>query len=156
MRITYLTKHHIKEISTLCVDSFLDGEYSYYLQKCNLNGLDNFIDFCSVANLEKKFDDKHIFVGMLEQNTLIATACVNVAVGNILLMFVDKDYQRQGIGKVLLAEIEKLSREKNIKKLTVDSTHFAVDFYKTNGYEVISKEQILNDGLIFTTLMKKL
>jgi hypothetical protein len=71
MRITTLSKRYIKDISTLCVDSFLDGEYSYYLQKGNLAGLDKFIDFCSVANLENKFDDKHLFLGAFDQNTLV-------------------------------------------------------------------------------------
>ncbi len=156
MRIAELTKHNIKDISTLCVDSFLDGEYSYYLQKCNLSGLDNFIDFCSVQNLESKFDGKHIFLGAFDQNTLIATACVNISIGNILLLFVDKDYQGQGIGKSLMTEIEKVAKEKSLKRLTVDSTHFAVDFYKSCGYTIITNEQILPGGLIFTTLAKKL
>lgn len=156
MRIVTLTSHYIKDISTLCVDSFLDGEYSYYLQMKNLKGLDSFVDFCSVANITEKFDDRHIFLGAFEENTLVGVCCINLKIGNILLLFVDKDYQNQGVGKALLSKAEETAKERNLKKLTVDSTHFGIGFYKANGYKEISKEQILNEGLIFTTMSKSI
>ncbi len=156
MRIVTLTSHYIKDISTLCVDSFLDGEYSYYLQMKNLKGLDSFVDFCSVSNIKDKFDDKHIFLGAFDENTLIGVCCVNLKIGNILLLFVDKDYQNQGVGKALLGKAEEIAKERGLKKLTVDSTHFGVRFYRANGYKEVSKEQILSEGLIFTTMSKNI
>ena len=157
MRIQKLTKSYIKDISSICTNAFLDGEYSFYLQKGNLSGLDKFLDFCSVKNLSQKMlDNKYMFFGALEENTLVGTACINSKNGNILLLFVDIDYQKQGVGKMLVAFLVGLAKELGLKKLTVDATHFGVRFYEKMGFEKLSEEQILEGGLIFTPMRKKI
>lgn len=157
MRIQKLTKSYIKDISAICTNAFLDGEYSFYLQKGNLTGLDKFLDFCSIKNLSQKMlDNKYMFFGALEENTLVGTACINSKNGNILLLFVDIDYQKQGVGKMLVSFLIGLAKELGLKKLTVDATHFGVRFYEKMGFEKLSEEQILEGGLIFTPMRKKI
>ena len=156
MRLQNLKKSNIKALSALCTDTFLEGEYSYYLQKCNLKGLDCFLEFCSVQNLTQKFDDKHTFIGCFDENTLVGVCGINTEISNILLLFVDKEYQKQGIGQKLIKEAETVLKSLGHKKVSVDSTHYAVSFYKKYGYVEQSKEVVLKDGLIYTPLTKNI
>ncbi len=156
MKIQKLSVKYVKKISNLCIDSFLEKEYSYYLQKYNLKGLDSFIEFCSEQNLKTKFDDSHVFLGAFEENTLVGVATININSGKLLLLFVDKQSQGLGYGHKLLGEAEKLLKDKAQTKISVDSTHFGIDFYKANGFVVTAEEKVLKDGMIFTTLEKKI
>ncbi len=155
MKIKQLTQKHIKEASELCVQTFLDAEYSYYLQKVNLKGLDEFIDFCSPSYLTTKIkDSKYIFLGAFEDTILLGVSVINIKTGKVLLLFVDKENQGVGIGKALLSAMQGLAVQNNLNKLSVDSTHFGVKFYKANGFIEKSEEKILEDGMIYTPMEK--
>lgn len=156
MKIVKLNRRHLRAISDICADSFLEGEYSYYLQKCNLKGLDAFIDFCSPKNLETKMTSEYIFEGILDENTLVGVSCLNINSGKILLLFVTSEYKKQGYGKMLLDNIIETAKTKKLKKLTVDATHFAKEFYSKNNFLPIYDELMLDDGIIFTPMELKL
>lgn len=153
MKIVELTKRNLKDISNICVDSFLESEHSYYLQKHNLPGLDAFIDFCSVENLAEKMQSKdYIFYGILDENTLVATSCINIVSGKILLLFVITECKGEGYGTMLINYILEVAKNHNLKKVTVDSTHYATSFYETLGFSPISSEKVISGGMIFTPM----
>ncbi|WP_314584076.1 GNAT family N-acetyltransferase [Paenibacillus terrigena] len=55
----------------------------------------------------------------------------------IQYLFVDAAYRGAGYGKKLLAEAEKLAREKQCEFMKLDTLSFqALDFYKKQGFEV--------------------
>lgn len=157
MKIKKLTKGYIKKISDICVDSFLQAEYSYYLQKCNLKGLDAVLDFCSPENLiEKLQNENYAFFGAMEENTLVGVSAINVASGKILLLFVSPKYKSKGIGGLLLSHLIGIAASNNIKTILADSTHFGVGFYERFGFEKTGEEKILDEGMIYTPMKKEL
>lgn len=57
--------------------------------------------------------------------------------GVVRTVFVAPDVQTQGIGKRLMAEIERIARERNIASLTVPSSVTAEAFYAQLGFKAV-------------------
>lgn len=76
---------------------------------------------------------------------------------NILsLLFVDEDYQRQGVGSILLELISCYIRDELGEHIFhVKAAPVAVDFYKEMGFHTVSKEQS-QDGIRVTPMEKRL
>ena len=53
------------------------------------------------------------------------------------ILWVDEAYRKKGIGKILLNDIEKTAKAKNVTLIHLDTFDFqAKDFYLKNGYEI--------------------
>ena len=62
------------------------------------------------------------------------------------LLWVDKDFQNQGLGTKLLLKLEQLATEQGINRAYLDTGSFeAPDFYKKHGYEIFSQMDITAD-----------
>jgi GNAT superfamily N-acetyltransferase len=55
-------------------------------------------------------------------------------------MAVDPAYQRQGIGRMLLAEVEQAAAEKCVEILWANARVPAAEFYRKHGWEIASAE----------------
>lgn len=89
-------------------------------------------------------------------NRLVGTASLDGAV--VRTVFVAPDAQARGIGKLLMAEIERTARERNIRSLTVPSSVTAETFYAGLGFNAVRDsyfgdertiimERLLNDSI---------
>lgn len=84
-------------------------------------------------------------------------------IAHIWGMFVDKDYRGQGIGKMLMEEIERRAKQrgqtKKIKLEVVVKQEVALEMYKKLGYRLVGKqEKQLRSGDVYmdSYLMEKL
>ncbi|OKO80233.1 acetyltransferase [Bradyrhizobium sp. NAS80.1] len=66
---------------------------------------------------------------------LVGTASLDGSV--VRTVFVAPDVQAHGIGKLLMAEIERTARERNIPSLTVPSSVTAEAFYARLGFKAV-------------------
>lgn len=55
-------------------------------------------------------------------------------------MATHKNYQHQGLGKIILERAEQLLTQKNSAILWCNARVFALDFYKKSGYQIIGEE----------------
>ncbi|HMQ68976.1 MAG TPA: GNAT family N-acetyltransferase [Ignavibacteria bacterium] len=78
--------------------------------------------------------------------------------GYLDFMYVHKDYQRMGIARALLNEIEKKAAEQNNKEIWAYVSITADPFFKKNGYEFSGEKIIVVQGVEFVDriLKKKL
>lgn len=67
--------------------------------------------------------------------------------GEIVALYVLKDYQKQGVGKALLNEAIKSMEPKNITLFVLKGNENAIEFYKHMKFEFTGKE-IFDNGLI--------
>lgn len=76
---------------------------------------------------------------------------------HIRLLFVDEQYQRQGISRELLRRAVEICRERNprIERLTVNSSPYAVEIYQRLGFELIGPEEV-HHGVRATPMVLKL
>ena len=77
--------------------------------------------------------------------------------GVIDFLFVHPDWQRKGIGLLILNELEYHAKMLGLSLLESDVSITARDFFKINGYEVLAKQEIPRDGTILENFkMKKI
>jgi GNAT superfamily N-acetyltransferase len=96
-----------------------------------------------IARIEQSFSPdavrtliakRTVFVATIGSR-LVGTASLD---GNVVrTVFVAPDVQARGIGKLLMAEVEKLARDRNIAALSVPSSITAEGFYARLGFEAV-------------------
>ncbi len=71
---------------------------------------------------------------------------------HISLLFVLKEYHRQGIGSALIDEMRNyLLTELGGDRMTVNAAPYGVDFYHRLGFRDLAEEQF-QDGIVFTPM----
>ncbi|MCI3947126.1 GNAT family N-acetyltransferase [Pseudomonas syringae] len=81
---------------------------------------------------------RHMFVAVAGER-VIGTA--SLAGGAIRSVFVDPDWHRQGVGRLLMATIEGAAREAGEDRLVVPSSLTAQAFYAALGFKVVREQQ---------------
>jgi predicted N-acetyltransferase YhbS len=96
-----------------------------------------------IERVEHSFSPS-IVVELIGKRTVFVAAMGSRVVGTASLdgsvvrtVFVATDVQAQGIGKLLMAEIERTARERNIPKLAVHSSIGAETFYVRLGFRAV-------------------
>ena len=75
---------------------------------------------------------------------------------HISLMFVDKQYHKQGIARQLFdVALDWFKKNKDVKQITVNSSPYAVEAYEHLGF-VKTDEQQEKDGIIYVPMMRPL
>lgn len=104
---------------------------------------DSFMEAC---RKELTFTGKDISNGeywVAEADVVQGFVCLTEApaqrAGEITSFFIEPEWQRKGIGKLLWKKILKRAMEKSIHTLFLDSDPAAVPFYKSLGFAVIGQ-----------------
>ena len=69
--------------------------------------------------------------------------------GHIDRFYCHKDFQRQGVGKLILTQIESKAQDFGIKKLFTEASITARAFFEAQGYIVIRKQEVERRGQKF-------
>ncbi len=101
-----------------------------------------------ISNKLEEYDDfyikKHyegtISLGYYDGDKLIGGVVGEITTFNILyisVLFVEEEYRRQGIGKVLMQEIEKVAKSRNVNLVRLDTFDWqGKEFYISLGYNI--------------------
>jgi GNAT superfamily N-acetyltransferase len=96
-----------------------------------------------IERVERSFSPRSVLQLIGKRTVLVATIESRV-VGTASLdgsvvrtVFVAPDVQARGIGKLLMAEIERIARERNIPMLAVPSSITAETFYARLGFRAV-------------------
>lgn len=142
--IEELTKDLIPDVICLVLEVFNKYEAPYYTKE----GVEEFTKF---INDENNLVKLRIF-GAFEKDNMIGVIATRENGTHIALFFVRGEYHGKGIGKKLFKTV---INECSFEKMTVNSSHFAVDIYHKLGFCDKDKEQEMN-GLRFTPMELKL
>ena len=85
--------------------------------------------------------------GIFDGDRLCGVAATRKGSSHLSLLFVRKEFQGQGIGRMLIDRIQKDAPG----SLTVHSSPYAVEFYRRMGFQDTDVEQ-LEDGIRFTPM----
>ena len=85
------------------------------------------------------FKDEYIGVARLQYN--------QDSQAQIRYMAVKKEYQMQGVGKILILDLENIAKNNDVSEIILQSRQSAVDFYLKLNYEIIKKTHLLFDDI---------
>ncbi|WP_373535598.1 GNAT family N-acetyltransferase [Microcoleus sp.] len=86
------------------------------------------------------------FTFVAEEGDIIAGFGELEANGHIDRFYCHKDFQRQGVGKLILTQIESKAQELGLKKLFAEASITARAFFETQGFMVIKKQEVERRG----------
>lgn len=93
-------------------------------------------------------------VALNEQGEIIGFSSMNTE-GYLHLLFVHKDYQRVGVGSLLLSAMEKRAREYGVAEITSEVSLTARPFFEENGYKVIKVQKRRANRLELTNFVMR-
>ena len=97
----------------------------------------------SPSDMPSKFSEivknNNWYVIELLDGAIIATGFLDDKKGSVEAIFVKPAHQGKGFAAMILNKLEKLARSKKYKKLTLEATLNAENFYKKFGYKPVKK-----------------
>lgn len=138
------TSDELSECLTLISEVFEEFQASEYSEV----GTKNFyrlINKDSILNLMKQ--NRIILYGYYENKKVIGVIAINKP-DHICLLFVDKDYHKQGVARKLYSHWLK-NNPTNIEIITVNSSSYAAGFYQRLGFSFVdgNEELVKKDGI---------
>lgn len=148
MEIKKLQKKDIKTAIDLIWTVFQEFEAPDYSEQ----GIETFKNFIAYNSMIEKLDRGKIeFWGCFKEDSMVGVIAARKT-NHICLLFVKKEFHRQGIAKNLLnTVIENCKRNGDFEKITVNSSPYAVEAYHHLGFTDTDSEQIVN-GIRFTPM----
>jgi GNAT superfamily N-acetyltransferase len=103
--------------------------------------------------ITRQMQSRYFIVALIE-GKVVGTGSLDG--DEIKAVFVDPSYQRRGVGRAMMEELERYARTMGLKEVELKSSITAYYFYKRLDYHLIEKiSEEFQDDRIVTYLMKK-
>lgn len=142
----------IKEALELVKDVFMEFDAPDYTPQ----GIEEFINQIieNETFINRFATGEQIMIGAFSDNQIIGVLAISIR-NHISLVFVDKKYHRLGIASKLFDEIQSKLKLKDAGSITLNSSPYAVSFYKKIGFVATDVEQVKN-GIRYTPMELRL
>lgn len=108
------------------------------------NGYDDI--FMEACRTELTVTEERLLTGeywVAESDIVCGCACIDIdpnsRSGEVHAFFIDPDWQRKGIGRLLWQKIVESARAKGLVHLHLDADPFAVPFYESLGFKTVGE-----------------
>lgn len=153
-RIDYMQEDELDDTLALIKDVFDEFNYDDYDEE----GVESFYKFIDEKYIKKQLKSGNMIILVARTNYKEVIGAAGISVENhISLLFVDKKFHKKGIGTNLLKFAINVCKynDEYIEKVTVNSSPYAIDFYRKYGFEDLSKLQEC-DGIKFLPMAYKI
>ncbi len=99
--------------------------------------IDFFLKYHSEKALKQKAAESVLLLAKINSEVV---GCVYLFKDEIGGLYVDPDYQRYGIGSLLLGHILDIAGKSQLKKVWLDATPVSKDLYMEKGFKLIEKK----------------
>lgn len=113
----------------------------------------------SIESATDEFEEQAINAYIAENKEVIACGRLQINSANIAqirFMAVSNNHQGKGLGKQIAIALEKEALKLGVQKIELQARENAVVFYKTLGYEVVTKSHKLWDVIQHYLMEKKI
>lgn len=113
----------------------------------------------SISNDDLSYEKQATVLVAFEADTIVGTGVytlVDDSTAKVGFLCVDTTLQKGGIGRAILAEIERRLALSGIKKIYLEARVSVVDFYKTLGYQEYGEIYSLKEAPIAHIRMEKI
>ena len=129
------------------------------LSKEQADGIDESLEQFELEHIGYHSEGR-MSLGIEEDGKLIAGFNAYYSCYRILYLatlFVDKEYRRRGIGRMLVTEMERRAGENGVGLIRVDSFDWqGRDFYRALGYETVGSYRYEKEGFEEAFFIKRL
>ncbi len=128
---------HKLSIFSLCRDYYTEQEMKAWTARLTPELFD-----------EGMKDENNVGVVADASTFVIGYGFFSVSDRELRALYVLPEYKGRGVGRLIMARLEDMAREKSISRLSLQSTINAVDFYEKYGYQAIKTEKhLINDEI---------
>lgn len=116
-------------------------------------GVKTFQHFIRYENMEEMMDSGElVFFGAYDSNRLVGVIAMRSGF-HISLLFVDCEYQRQGVAKRLVRRASAFCIERNpmLRYITVNASPYGLPAYLAMGFQPLS-EELKKEGMRYTLM----
>lgn len=138
----------IEDALSLVWEVFLEYEAPEYSEE-GIRTFENTI-IKSVEFKNRIFSGDQIMFGAFHDKKLIGVLSMSIR-NHISLLFIHKDYHRKGVATLLFKKLVNELKNRDVKKITLNSSRYGVPFYHKVGFKDLDVEQI-RDGIRFTPM----
>ncbi|WP_270087329.1 GNAT family N-acetyltransferase [Sphingobacterium sp. SYP-B4668] len=137
--------HQLKEMQTLFVETIhaiCNNDYTPQQIAAWTAGIEN----------QSRWEDRLLnqFVVVAKKENLIVGFCTFDKKEYLDMLFVHKDFQRQGIANLLYQKIEQEAIRRHGVKLMVDASITARPFFEKMGFFVVTEQTVIRKGVTLT------
>jgi predicted N-acetyltransferase YhbS len=150
-------KYEIRPVKPEEVRAALDMAYKVFMEfeapvYCE-EGIKTFYNDCTAndAFADNYISGRHLMLGAFDGEKIVGMIA-SKGDSHISMVFVDKNYQRQGVATSIMCEMVVALKLGGAEKITVNSSPYGVPFYHNFGFVDTDKEQTVN-GLTFTPMV---
>ena len=149
IQIRAIKSDEYQEVSNLVLEVFDIDVAPLYIEE----GIDVFHSYAQAEAMRERVSTGHIILVAESEGKLVGAAEVR-DYSHLSLLFVDRQSQRNGIGRMLLLEVLRMCRVHNpgLMAMTVNSSPNAVEAYERLGFLATSSLQRL-DGIDFVPMV---
>lgn len=149
MQLCRVTEKNLSEVLELVKEVFDEFEAPEY----EAMGVETFYHFIRYENIKEMMQKAEMLIYAAYDGSQLAGVIALRGEQHISLLFVKKQYQRQGVAKKLFAMIRSICEKKELEKkvITVNSSPYAVEVYRCLGFQPLAEEQT-KDGIRFTPM----
>lgn len=143
-----LEDSQLKPALDLIREVFLEFEAPDYPEQ----GIRTFLDYIDFNSIREKIAGNELHMRVCMDGDTIAGVIAMRNVSHISMLFVDRRYHGRGIGRGLFNTARDVILSlRDIEFFTVNSSPYAVHFYRRLGFVEVDTEQMI-DGILFTPM----
>jgi len=125
----------------------------FVADKCTAEGVQEFQNHIEYTSMRRRLENSElVFWGCFHNGKIIGTIA-GKAPGHISLLFVDKQYHKQGIARALYQKF--VEYYSNCSEISVNSSLYAIEAYQRLGFVATDAEQQKN-GIRFVPMKHKI
>lgn len=153
IEIKEYTEEYAKEMSEIIITSM----YEINIKDHGKEIIDKISKHFTEEEIKKNFPNRAKCLVAIESNKVVGTASIDKLRGDvsgtkymIQTVFVKMKNHRQGIGKMLIKEIEKYAESIGAKQLVILASIYGCEFYRKLGYDYLDGKKELNEEKEYT------
>jgi len=151
IEITEYKEKYAEEMSKIIIQNLLEvNSKDYGLEYCQKSAEEFTVD-----KIKESFGKRTKVLVALENDVVVGTAGLDKSWYSddneyyILTVFIDVAHHKQGIGKMLMNELEKFAKEIHAKRLVIPASVAGCEFYHKLGYEYVDGKKELNEDKMY-------
>jgi len=147
MNIELINENEYEETANMIERSARSSYFSLYYPKCEIDSITKSLN---AEGIKQRASWTNFYV-VKENKIIVGCGAIGAYWGSetessLFSIFVDPDYQRKGIGQLIINTLENDEYFRRAKRIEIPASMAAIPFYRKMGYQFKNNELIYSEG----------